>query len=105
MARFEVTIEREGAELSLEYGFDKLMGFFLTVSFRGVQKADYDCLDDSYSGLPGLLDVLVESGAFSRSDIEEALTSLMTMDSSDIEDKAVQQAAIVIENLKLAAGD
>lgn len=105
MARWTLNLEHEGDELQLSYGFDRSLGFFATVECGGNQTVDYDAMDADYDGLPGLLDVLIESGAFAREQIEEALTSLMIMDSSDIEDTTTRQAAIVIENLKMAAGD
>jgi len=105
MARFEMTIERDSGDLHLSYGYDRLMGFFVTVKCGDLQKAEYDALNDDYDGLRGLLGVLVETGAYRQEEVEEALTCLMTSDSADIEDRAVRQVAVIIENVKRAAGE
>lgn len=105
MARKRMSIDRDGRVIRLSYGFSPLLGFFVTILEPG-RKVEYDALDDAYRGLPGLLDTLVREKLFAREQVEEALESLLVVDSpEDIDDEAVRQVAVMVVDLKQAAAD
>ena len=106
MARFETLVAREGNELLLSYGYDRALGFFAEICAPGRPSVEYDALTDNYSGLPGLLNFLVESGFFQRVQLEEALEAVLMVDTAaEIEDSDIRQIAELVERLKEAAGD
>ena len=104
MPRWSVEIPRGRTKIRLTYGLDRHIGFFAVVLHPG-GKVEYDALHQGYTGLPGLLDFLVESGVFTRDDMEEGLEALLTADDpGDIEGDAGLVAEMVCR-IKMAAAE
>ena len=105
MPRWSVEIPRGRTKIRLTYGLDRHIGFFAVVLHPG-GKVEYDSTRPGYRGLPGLLDMLVEAGAFTRDDMEEGLEALLTADDpGDIEEDAGIVAIMVFRLKRAAAGD
>jgi len=106
MARWNMTVERDGSAVQATYGYDRALGLFLEVRSPGGRLVEYDALGDGYDGLPGLIDALIESGVFSRNQVEEALEAMLMVDSvAEVEDLDIRQIALMVERLKQAAGE
>jgi len=106
MPRWNLIVDRQGAELDIAYGYDPAVGFFLDVECPGRMLVEYGALSDDYDGLPGLIDALIASGVFSRDQVEEALEAMLMVDSvAEVEDLDIRQIALIVERLKQAAGE
>jgi len=94
---------------TVTYGYDRLLGFFVSVTKDHRLILEYDALQSAYNGLPGLLDELVNEHVFSREAFHDALEQLQLVDDlSEIEDRGednVRLAAEMLSRLKAAAGE
>ena len=107
MPKRTLNMKDNGERIRVAYGFDQRgLGFFASINRGKERPVEYDALSDNYRGLPGLLDALVNAHVFSRDQIQEALGALPIIDTpEDIEDPIVRQAAVIIINVKQAAGE
>ncbi len=89
--------------LTATYGYDgSLVEFFLTIRSSQVE---YDGLRPGYTGIPGLLALLVAHGFFDGDDLLLAREELAHRVAGEIEDPEVRRAAMVIERLLAAANE
>jgi hypothetical protein len=105
MARWELSVERDGETLRATYGWDPHVGFFVT-AWRGRRRVrEYDVFDERYDNLKGQMAVFIEAGVFSEDDLAEALRLAPAVeDVGDIEEEGVRVAIMVLERVKGAAG-
>ena len=90
------------------YGFDHSgLGFWCEVRRRGHLLASYDGLSapGGMTSIQGVLDLLVNHGLVTESDVAAALLELPHRDAADIQDPDLRRAAEVIERLREAASE
>jgi len=104
MNRWNLTLVRPTGEMLLSYGFDRCRGFSASVIGPGDARCHYYSVVDDYLGLAGLLEVLVETGAFEAEQIMAALTArLLETPEISIDDPEIRCVAGILERLKGAA--
>jgi hypothetical protein len=84
------------------YGFDRALGFFVTVFDGERVVAEYDRTRPGYDDLNGVLRVLVAHGLAEPNDIDEAIALSRTHDCADMP-AAIARVARVIDNLRKGA--
>ena len=104
MNRSNLTLVRQTCEIQLSYGFDRCRGFSASVTGPGDFYCHYYSIVDDYRGLAGLLETLVETGAFEPEQIMAALTALLLeTPENGIDDPEIRCVAGILEWLKDAA--
>mgnify|MGYP001443775322 CR=1 FL=1 len=99
-----LTLERPTGSISLSYGFDASYGFVLSVIGPGDARCHFFSIIDGYEGLAGVLETLVETGAFDAGQITEALCAVLlgTSEESIDSPQALQVCRIVRDLVALA---
>jgi len=85
-----------------DYGFDRFLGFFVTVFVGGGVEAEYDRTQPGYDDLNGALRFLVAHGFFTPGALDEAIALSMTHDHEELPPE-VRRVAEVFHRLQRGA--
>jgi len=101
MLRWNLSVERDGDEVQIHYGFTPSLGFLVSVARAGRLQVTYHSIVTDHTGLSGLLDVLGDFGVFEGEQLREALCAVLLAGSEDdIDDTDVRQLVRIIQDLK-----
>lgn len=89
-------------EVRAAYGFDRALGFFVTVREGERVTAEYDRTRPGYDDLNGALRLLVAQGFFQPADVDEAIRLSRTHDRAEMP-RAAARVAKVLDDLRRGA--